>query len=92
MKRKNGGENMQKNTANLGIKLKVVSYVGENRFEREKTIFSIKQLYKILSVVKSNGIIYGLGVENDSLVLHLFIDRAGHMASNEKENKGVIVC
>jgi len=59
----------------IGLKLKVITYVGNEKCEKEKVIFSIRQLYRLLSMIRNNKIIYGLGVEDNSIVVHLFVDR-----------------
>ena len=66
---------VQKNVGNLGIRLRVVSYVGKEKFEKEKTIFSIREFYNIINKIKNNRIIYGIGVNEDCLIVHLFLDR-----------------
>ena len=83
---------MQKHVGNLGIRLKVVSWVGNEKFEKEKVLFSVRQLYKLLKAVKANDIIYGLSIGEDGLTLHLFIDRGGAKPSAvEKTNRGVML-
>jgi hypothetical protein len=86
-----GGEKMQNLEKTIGLRLKVISYVGNQRFEREKTIFSIRELHKILSKVLSNKIVYGLSYSENCLILHLFIDRGNTLYSYEVDklsNKG----
>jgi len=73
-----------KNTIkNIGIKLKLVSYIGSSRFEKEKTIFSIREFHRLLRYIKSNGVVYGVGVEDDSIIIHLFLDRPFSIKGND---------
>jgi len=75
----------------IGLKLVVKTYVGDNVDVREKTIFSIRELFNFLEKVRANNVIYGLGIESNTLVLHLFVDRMalyGHNDVNNKDNGG----
>lgn len=67
----------------IGLKLKVITYVGNQRFEREKIIFSIRELHKLLSKVLSNKIIYGVSVTSNEITIHLFVDRGNTLYSYE---------
>jgi len=81
-------ENLHKT---IGLKLKVKTYVADRVEEREKVIFSIRQLYRLLSQIRANGIIYGLGIEDNTLILHLFVDRMalyGHDDVNNNQIRG----
>jgi len=60
---------------NIGIKLRVISYIGNEKFVKEKEIFSIRQFYNIINKIKKGNLIYGVGVEDGCLVVHLFLDR-----------------
>jgi len=71
----------------IGLKLVVKTYVGNSIDVREKTIFSIRQLYRLLSQIRANGIIYGLGIEDNTLILHLFVDRGLLYGSDDVNNK-----
>jgi len=75
----------------IGLKLKVRTYVADRVEEREKVIFSIRQLYRLLSMIRNNKIIYGISVGNDSIILHLFVDRGilyNPYDVNNKDNGG----
>jgi hypothetical protein len=78
---KNGGEKMANLEKTIGIRLKVISYVGNQQFVREKTIFSIRELHKILSKVLANKIVYGISASDNYLILHLFLDRGNTLMS-----------
>jgi hypothetical protein len=78
-----GGEKMANLEKTIGLRLKVISYVGNQQFEREKTIFSIRELHKLLSKVMANKIVYGLSYSENCLILHLFIDRGNTLYSYE---------
>jgi len=66
---------MQKNVGNIGVRLRVISYVGNEKFVKEKEIFSIRQFYNIINKIKNNKVVYGIGCEDGCLVVHLFLDR-----------------
>jgi len=66
---------MKELTRTIGVKLKVRTYCNGNIEEEERVIFSVRELYNLLSMVRFNNIVYGVGVEVDSIVLHLFVDR-----------------
>jgi hypothetical protein len=83
MIKENGGDKMENLEKTIGLRLKVISYVGNQKFEKEKTIFSIRELHKILSKVLANRIVYGLSANEDCLTLHLFIDRGNTLYSYE---------
>jgi hypothetical protein len=84
---KNGGEKMQNLEKTIGLKLKVISYLGNQTFVREKTIFSIRELHKILSKILANKIVYGLSANENCLILHLFIDRGNTLYSYEVDKQ-----
>jgi len=74
---------MQRSVKNIGIRLRVISYVGEARFEKEKTIFSIREFYNIINKIKNNKVVYGIGCEDGCLVVHLFLDRPFSIKGND---------
>jgi hypothetical protein len=78
-----GGEKMANLDKTIGLKLKVISYIGNQQFEREKIIFSIRELHKLLSKVLSNKIVYGISANENEIIIHLFIDRGNTLYSYE---------
>ena len=82
-----GGEKMENLEKTIGLRLKVISYIGNQTFVREKIIFSIRELHNLLSKVLSNKIVYGISYSDNCLILHLFIDRGNTLYSYDVDKQ-----
>ena len=74
---------MQIKSKNIGVRLMVISYIGNCRFQKEKEIFSVRQLYNLLRKIKDNLIIYGISVGENTIIVHLFLDRPSSIKGND---------
>ena len=81
-----GGEKMNLEKT-IGLKLKLISYVGNQTFIKEKTIFSIRELHKILSKILANKIVYGISANENEIIIHLFIDRGNTLYSYDVDKQ-----